>query len=674
MTVDIIWEPDTYTLRISRLTIDKLGVKLYDRVSAVVAELVANGHDADAENVWIEVPLNTVLASKDPATGEPVDRGYLIVVRDDGHGMTPAESKAYYLQVGRDRRLSVGQGNRSRIKNRPVMGRKGIGKLAPFGICKRIELISSGGELVAGRGYLTTHFYLDFDEILQDTDEEITLDAGELDRTYQDHSGTTVRLTMFLPKRVPAVEDFQRQLGIRFAFGDPDFKIHIRDTRQDPPQDYDVEEFKVDTHPETYLDVSQRPVRTAEGEELPVRGWVAMAKQSHRNQEGAGVRIYARGKIVATTRDFEQPAGFTGEYTTRSYLVGEVEADWLDEKEDLIRTDRQSILWDSELGSALRDWGAQIIKEVARLSAKPRREKKRDQFLEKSHLKDRAEEKYNDEAVTDEAVKLGQQIGAFAAEDELDDPDYVNDLTDIILSIAPHQALVESFKAIARKQDASIEDLINLFGKTKLAEMASYAQVAAERVQSIRQLQITLERSDVAESDFQALIASAPWLIRPDFSILTANQSLRTFRDRFVSFFKAKYGDEIDVAVSYERKRPDFTLIQHGSRLRIVEIKVPEHAFNDADYERLENYVAAFRDFFAANEAFRLRFPDGWQIDLVADDVSLRNQSHRFAFQSFEDKKEVIRQTWNDFLAAAVQANEQILDIYKQAHDDEDSR
>lgn len=28
-----------YTMRISRLTIDKLGVKLYDRASAVVAEL-----------------------------------------------------------------------------------------------------------------------------------------------------------------------------------------------------------------------------------------------------------------------------------------------------------------------------------------------------------------------------------------------------------------------------------------------------------------------------------------------------------------------------------------------------------------------------------------------------------------------------------------------------------
>lgn len=31
-----------YTMTISRLTIDKLGIKLYDKVSAVLAEFIAN--------------------------------------------------------------------------------------------------------------------------------------------------------------------------------------------------------------------------------------------------------------------------------------------------------------------------------------------------------------------------------------------------------------------------------------------------------------------------------------------------------------------------------------------------------------------------------------------------------------------------------------------------------
>ena len=92
-----------YTLRISRLTIDKSGVKLYDKVSAVVAELIAV-HDADATDVWVELPLGTELATKDPETKQPVDKGFEIVVRDQGHGMTPEEARNFYLQVGRDPR------------------------------------------------------------------------------------------------------------------------------------------------------------------------------------------------------------------------------------------------------------------------------------------------------------------------------------------------------------------------------------------------------------------------------------------------------------------------------------------------------------------------------------------------------------------------------------------
>ena len=49
-----------YRMTISRLTVDKLGVKLYDRLSAVIAELVANGYDADAESATIEAPMGDI--------------------------------------------------------------------------------------------------------------------------------------------------------------------------------------------------------------------------------------------------------------------------------------------------------------------------------------------------------------------------------------------------------------------------------------------------------------------------------------------------------------------------------------------------------------------------------------------------------------------------------------
>ena len=103
-----------YTMRISRKTVDKLGVKLYDKVAAVVAETIANCYDADAENVIVKIPLSVWLATV--REGKLHDRGFEIVIEDDGHGMTPKEANDYYLVVGKDRRTDPRQGSLSRDK------------------------------------------------------------------------------------------------------------------------------------------------------------------------------------------------------------------------------------------------------------------------------------------------------------------------------------------------------------------------------------------------------------------------------------------------------------------------------------------------------------------------------------------------------------------------------
>ena len=130
-----------YTMRISRTTIDKLGIKLYDKVSAVLAELIANAYDADAEAVSVTLPIGAYLAHR--SHGTVADSGYQITVKDDGHGMTEEEINDLYLKVGVDRRKRTQHGSTSKEKQRPVMGRKGIGKLAPFGICREVEVINS---------------------------------------------------------------------------------------------------------------------------------------------------------------------------------------------------------------------------------------------------------------------------------------------------------------------------------------------------------------------------------------------------------------------------------------------------------------------------------------------------------------------------------------------------
>lgn len=660
-------QQNEYELRISRLTVDKLGVKLYDKASAVVAELVANGYDADAENVRVRTPLGTELARK-REDGEIEDLDYRIEVVDDGHGMTPEEAKTYFLDVGRDRRAHEEQGPRSREKQRSVMGRKGIGKLAPFGICRVIEVISSGGAQT-DQGYLTSHFIMNFDDIVQDTDEPVPLTTGNLDGTYQLARGTIVRLSNFLRRRVPDHDTFLRQLARRFALADPAFQIMVEDTRHAEAAPEPVPAFQVETLPNSRIELDDRPVPTPDGTR-PVTGWLGLATRAYENEEMAGVRIYARGKIVATTRDFEQPAGYTSEFTIRSYLVGEIHAEWLDEDagDDLIRTDRQDILWDSELGDALRTWGASVLRDVGTAARTPRRERVRASFLEKSNIAERAQERFGDAAIVQAAVELGEQIGGFAAEDELEDEDYVNDLTNVLLSVAPHRALIGAFQEFSQlvlNLDAplALESLADLFGKTRVAEMASYGQIAAERVRGIQELQKLLDDKDQDEAAFQRIITGGPWLIEPTWTVISQNQGLKTFKESFEKWWNETKDSEVILAIEYPNKRPDFILISVGGMLHIVEIKVPRHTFNDKDFERMHNYVDAFREFAKNHPLVMKAFPEKWRIDLVADSVKLK-PINSTAYKSLEKDGELKRMSWIDFAARARQAHEQFLDVH----------
>ena len=128
---------NTYTMRISRLTVDKLGVKLYDKVSAVIAELISNSYDADAQKVSIYAPMGGYLASK--TGGKLTDKGLEIKVVDDGIGMTPEQMQDFYLVIGAERRSDSRRGSKSPIFNRKVMGRKGVGNWLPLVFVKRLR-------------------------------------------------------------------------------------------------------------------------------------------------------------------------------------------------------------------------------------------------------------------------------------------------------------------------------------------------------------------------------------------------------------------------------------------------------------------------------------------------------------------------------------------------------
>lgn len=650
-------QSDKYTLKISRLTIEKLGIKLYDKVAAVLSELIANCYDADAEHVTIVLPLDTYLAKK---SGDQVeDQGFEITIEDDGHGMAAADVNQHYLPVGINRRTSRGQ--LSLEKDRRVMGRKGIGKLAPFGICREIEVLSSGGE--AGEdGFEVANLILRLDDIVSETDEDYHPEPGPLDGTRRAFRGTTVILRRFDRRRVPSAEILHRQVAARFGIARDDWEVKIVDAA-DTNSAFTVGSLQIDCLDGTQIDVRERPVEVPEGEPLAVSGWVAYARDPYKDDTMAGVRIFARDKLVAQTRDFGIQSGFTGEFKMRSYLVGAIHANWLDDEEDLIRSDRQDIIWNSERGEALQRWGQALAQELARRAETSLTQRVWDEFLELSHLKERLDRAApKDARLRDSILRAARVLVRHQDRGAIrDDPEYVESLVSLAFAIGPHRDLLDALREASEASAGTLETVLGLFARAGVAELYSLGQVARERVKSVEQLQGLIRNTQTAERDLQDLIEKAPWILYPDWTPLANNRTLARARTLFEGWYEQRYGVSITTsAMQNPGTRPDFIMLSNEARLEVVEIKRPGHALDDVEVRRAYQYLLDVEKFREENAEIGHAFNTS-RLTIVSDAQKFADATSHAVF---EDSR-VRRLTWYDVLNGTMRAHEDFLDIVR---------
>jgi hypothetical protein len=684
-----------YVMTISRMTVDKLGVKLYDRVSAVIAELVSNSYDADATKVTIKAPMGEYLAGRNKE--QLIDKGYTVEVADNGSGMTPDEVNKYYLRVGAERRKDE-RGDKSKKYGRKVMGRKGVGKLAPFGICNQIEIFTAGGTKIAGKdatgktanGYLTAHLILQRDGILKDEDFDYEPTVGALDGTVASKTGTTITLRSFEYRKVPSIDEFSRALAQRFGIKSSNWHVELIDalkTPTDPAHKQAVGDFDVVTMENTKIsftpladgtidkrafDMNGKPFTDLgagfrlDNKNYPISGWVAYAKDPYKDDLMAGVRIYCRGKIAAQTTVFNRKAGFTGEHDVRSYLVGELHADWLDEQEDLIQTDRRDILWSHELGQEFETWGQIVIRKIGTQSRDPMKKKTWERFKEIAKLDKRVHDEFPREdqaSLRERAMKIAELVGKTIRADEVEDKEHVEHFVQLSLMLAPVITLDEQLRAAGDSTDSPLAVVTEILRTARVAELASFGRIAEDRIRVIERVETLKDDKNTLESAFQTLIQTSPWLIDPQWSPITANQSFSTLRKEFVKFYKQRTKETLNLEVfSDPKKRADFVMSNQDNAIQIIEIKQPHHKLTDEEVNRIVKYRDLMDEFLnlSGHEQFKTLFPN-FRITLVCDTVKL-DGTHRQAFEGMKANGQLQHITWKAFLLRTRQMHKSFLD------------
>ena len=336
-------------LRYHGRILDHLGIQLYQSPVAALAELIANSWDADAECVEIVLPTH-------------MDDKAVITVTDDGHGMTFQECQDRYLNVGYGRRGDR-LDERTPSKNRPVLGRKGIGKLAGFGIAEKIEVAT-----VSGRTGEKTVFEMDIKELR--SCEYVDTEAGEVsviehlepEDGRRSEAGTRVTLRNLNLARKISPEPFRESMSRRFLLHTrvDDFSVrvdgvalpdndHIAGVEFSFPADYRNDE----TPSDLCIDERDWGQETLADGQL-IRWRISFFADPIGDEELRGIAVFAKGKLAQSPFFFLSGRGLTGSHG-QQYLSGRVEADYLDLfPTDLFAPERHRISWDrteSEAGA-----------------------------------------------------------------------------------------------------------------------------------------------------------------------------------------------------------------------------------------------------------------------------------------------------------------------------------
>lgn len=571
--------------------LEHLGIQMYQSPVNALAEFVANSWDADANEVDIYLP-------------DQINAEAKIVIADDGIGMSHDDCKKRFLAVGYDRR-GGNPDETSSVYKRPVLGRKGIGKFAGFGIAEVMEIDTiSGGE----RKIFTLNLS-DLNKGLYVNNEPVAIpvieDAPE-PKERINGKGTVVTLSKLKLKR-NIRDDFPASMSRRFLLLQQQAGFVIKVNGTPIPQDA-LEDIQY-SFPRDYKE-SERPVglklQEDWGEEYLDGHKILWRFMFHKEPVGIeelkGVTIYAKGKLVQAPFAFQSDKTFSGEHGLE-YLTGQVEADFLDAlPEDIITTERQRVNWDHEAAAPLRAWGQGRLKQLLRIWSSRRGESRRKQIEEKIHpFSQRL-----DRLESHEARTVRSALDKLASIPTLSDTQF-QELAEALLTAWEQGRLRKLIDEISTSDDPSAERFLQLLLEQEVLSALNIAEAVMTKIQLLQKL-LDHVQSKTLENELRDFIAENPWMISPNLDTYRKETALKTVITENIKEY---------IEDGQHDKRTDL-LLRAGSNLVIVEFMRPGVKLDWEHLNRYRLYFRALAAYFKANTGAGINTVTGF---IVADSL-----------------------------------------------------
>lgn len=439
--------------------IDDLGAKLYSTLPPIIAELIANGYDACANEIKIELHDGDEKSEKS------------IVITDDGHGMSYEEINSRYLVVGRKKRDE--EADERKCKREPI-GKKGLGKLSFFGIARTaaIETIQDGKKV---------SFIMDLDEIHSATSGSYQ-PAFEIEDTSEDN-GTKITLTKIYRKTDFEKDALIRSISNYFIFDD-DFRVFIK-MSSDAGFTEINNSIKYE-HPDREAKYTWKFPETALRDDVKqfvfsgdIKGEVILFDKPVRSNL-RGVTLFSRKKLVNLPEFFP----VQGSSFFFQYLTGWLEVNFIDDfVPDVISTNRSSLAWNDDNLSELKEFLDEIMRLIQSEWRRLEKENRKKDIREKFDVDTDAwkESNKDNKTITENINKLLPII---------DDPeevprDEVMKMFEIVHNLAPDHADFVLWAGLHEK--ITTNDFIRekFFESSYLEAAREAAQIYNEAVQAV---------------------------------------------------------------------------------------------------------------------------------------------------------------------------------------------
>ena len=657
-----------YQMTISLNVLKHLGLNLYSNTPAVLAEVIANAWDADAENV--DVNFDTSKNTVD--------------ITDDGCGMDLQDVNEKYLYVGYEKRKKtddIDEVSLTKRFERLPMGRKGIGKLSLFSIANRISVYThkEGAEAEA--------FELNAIKLEEAIKQEDPFKPGLYepdpispeDRVPTGH-GTCIRITELKKVRLTqtSVNALRRRLARRFSILGDEYSFHVSVNGERislSERDYFHKARFLYQYGNDYEPLCRNLDKQKEGEKLiacafnrenrfntngvvdeagpyQVKGWIAIAKRSNDLDGGDDdeednlnrITVVSRGKVAQ--EDILQEFRLGGMIT--KYMFGEIEADFLDEdlQPDIATSSRQRFSEEDERYRALTKFVRSELEVIWKETNKLKERTSVQHALTSNPKLKQWYENLRPARLKSLANKIFTDIDKAGIEESERQQAYSNGVL-----LFEHLKLNHVTELIKDIDVTEVDEFLQHLREADALEAEHYRQIVTERLNVIEKLQSDVD-DDVLEKVLQEYLFDHLFLLDPSWERATESAEMEKRMERIFKEGKLR------ADIQYTKYR------RVAAAHVIVELKRSSALVDKTDLEKqVKGYMHALRTELQQHSSTHRqtpiegicvvgRLPPGWEDETtrIAEEESLR--AVRIRVVTYRELIDNARAAYGSFIAA----------------------